>query len=585
MLLPPKDFITTKEAAKISGYSPDYIARLVRSGEIVGRRVGHAWFVEASSLERFSSGQESRNNERSRALAQKRALEYHSSRPQTNVAAQATPTVITTAPVSMRAIASTPVQASTLSPAASTQPPLFRRSIRDASFMRKALALPIAFIVVTMSAWAAETIIPSIASHAVALGEQTASGFEAMAGNIPADVTSRLRAMRDTTVSSHGRVARDMARVIERSAQLTIPDLAGVMTPASIGTGTVRATHALIESETRFVYALSALGPESARIATTAIGTVGLSAARLVMAAPSVAANTASDAGARFFAAAADVSRQTLALAGNLGSSIPRAPSPHTFVPDASNIAAVAATTLSLGERTALYTYTTIHNLFGSAAQYLAGLFAPTPVYIPTPVRVPAPTIVIATSSAPVRTTVSPQVVYSSPNYYSNPSYSNITQGITKATLDQSLTALRLNLIDVIGRSGPTRPPSSLADVTADTLSLSDALVVASGGTGVATFSEGWLHSAGGTAALTSSTSPTINYFTATSILTASTFPYASSTALTVSGTASTTNLIVSSAGGTAGCASFAADGTITNVGTACGSGSGGGALPLANTG
>ena len=61
----------------------------------------------------------------------------------------------------------------------------------------------------------------------------------------------------------------------------------------------------------------------------------------------------------------------------------------------------------------------------------------------------------------------------------------------------------------------------------------------------------------------------------------ASTFPYASSTALSVSGTgyfttASTTNLIVSSAGGSTGCATFAADGTISNTGTACGSGSGG---------
>ncbi len=49
----------------------------------------------------------------------------------------------------------------------------------------------------------------------------------------------------------------------------------------------------------------------------------------------------------------------------------------------------------------------------------------------------------------------------------------------------------------------------------------------------------------------------------------------ATSTNLSVSGTASTTALIVSGAGGAAGCATFAADGTISNTGSACGTGGG----------
>jgi len=61
---------------------------------------------------------------------------------------------------------------------------------------------------------------------------------------------------------------------------------------------------------------------------------------------------------------------------------------------------------------------------------------------------------------------------------------------------------------------------------------------VADGGTGASTFGQGWLHSAGGTSALTSSTSPTVNYVVATSTTLASQFPYASTTALTVSGNA-----------------------------------------------
>ena len=64
-------------------------------------------------------------------------------------------------------------------------------------------------------------------------------------------------------------------------------------------------------------------------------------------------------------------------------------------------------------------------------------------------------------------------------------------------------------------------------------------------------------------------------YFTATST-TASTFPYASSTAITVSGTASTTNLVVSTLGssGTT-CVQVNAAGLLSSAGAACSSGSG----------
>ena len=84
----------------------------------------------------------------------------------------------------------------------------------------------------------------------------------------------------------------------------------------------------------------------------------------------------------------------------------------------------------------------------------------------------------------------------------------------------------------------------------------------------------------GGTNATSFTTSGNGVYYNGTSLLTAPltsavTYPYASTTAITVSGTASTTQLTVSSAGGTAGCATFSDNGTISNTGTACGSGSG----------
>ncbi len=65
---------------------------------------------------------------------------------------------------------------------------------------------------------------------------------------------------------------------------------------------------------------------------------------------------------------------------------------------------------------------------------------------------------------------------------------------------------------------------ASIGSLSVSSLSLSSALTVGSGGTGASTFGQGWLYSTGGTANLTSSTSPTINYLTATSTTATSTF-------------------------------------------------------------
>lgn len=56
-----KNLITTKEAGASSGYTADYIARLIRSGKIEGKKVGHNWFVNKESLDSFLVGQEKRD--------------------------------------------------------------------------------------------------------------------------------------------------------------------------------------------------------------------------------------------------------------------------------------------------------------------------------------------------------------------------------------------------------------------------------------------------------------------------------------------------------------------------------------------
>jgi hypothetical protein len=59
---------------------------------------------------------------------------------------------------------------------------------------------------------------------------------------------------------------------------------------------------------------------------------------------------------------------------------------------------------------------------------------------------------------------------------------------------------------------------------SAGALTLATPLLISSGGTGANTFGQGWIYSNGGTGALAASTSPTVNYITATSTTATSTF-------------------------------------------------------------
>lgn len=45
-----KNFISTKKASEISGYTCDYVGQLCRSGKLESTRVGNAWFVSEKSI-------------------------------------------------------------------------------------------------------------------------------------------------------------------------------------------------------------------------------------------------------------------------------------------------------------------------------------------------------------------------------------------------------------------------------------------------------------------------------------------------------------------------------------------------------
>ncbi len=44
------DWITTKEAADLSGYHPDSLRELIRDGKIYAEKKGNAWWVDRKSL-------------------------------------------------------------------------------------------------------------------------------------------------------------------------------------------------------------------------------------------------------------------------------------------------------------------------------------------------------------------------------------------------------------------------------------------------------------------------------------------------------------------------------------------------------
>lgn len=44
------DWITTTEAAEMSGYHPVYLRELIRKGEIAALKKGNAWWVDRKAL-------------------------------------------------------------------------------------------------------------------------------------------------------------------------------------------------------------------------------------------------------------------------------------------------------------------------------------------------------------------------------------------------------------------------------------------------------------------------------------------------------------------------------------------------------
>ncbi|MBP6868953.1 MAG: helix-turn-helix domain-containing protein, partial [Candidatus Pacebacteria bacterium] len=75
-LLTKNKLISTKEASELSGYHPDYLARLCRTGKIGGMQVGRTWLVESDSLSKFVREQAERKKKIAEELSEKLEKEY-----------------------------------------------------------------------------------------------------------------------------------------------------------------------------------------------------------------------------------------------------------------------------------------------------------------------------------------------------------------------------------------------------------------------------------------------------------------------------------------------------------------------------
>jgi hypothetical protein len=58
LILDGKKYVSSKDAAKKTGYTPDYIGQLCREGYVEAKKVGRSWYVEIISIETHRFGSE-----------------------------------------------------------------------------------------------------------------------------------------------------------------------------------------------------------------------------------------------------------------------------------------------------------------------------------------------------------------------------------------------------------------------------------------------------------------------------------------------------------------------------------------------
>ncbi|MHB1769826.1 MAG: hypothetical protein ACYCPH_01960, partial [Minisyncoccota bacterium] len=192
-----KKLITTKDASELSGYTSDYLGRLVRLGKIDGEKIGHNWLIERESLTSFLKDQKNRKIEFARTLAQEREKEYRAHR--------------------------SPLRRT---PASSRLPVPPHATIRGSSPFSQFSAVAVALLVVVSGALAAQAeVVPQLGERAAEIANETAFGFNAAFGGIPYRIAEKMNATDAAMRAADARVAAHTALASERAAPVLLAQL------------------------------------------------------------------------------------------------------------------------------------------------------------------------------------------------------------------------------------------------------------------------------------------------------------------------------------------------------------------------
>lgn len=229
----PTRLISTKEASKKFGYTPDHLARLARAGHIEALRVGRAWLVDTDSLSDFVLAQSEHKQVQARKLARARGVEYRASK----VAALSKVSVSTYTPryieVSRR---------------------IEEPDIPEPTLLSQFAAFSLASVVLASAAALSNSdMMHRLGGSVSILSEEFLVGFKATFGTIPNKITSSITETRIQIETQRAQVTTLQVEVFggEKFEPVTLVSLPPLEKMASVGVQNDKKVYIPNESATR----------------------------------------------------------------------------------------------------------------------------------------------------------------------------------------------------------------------------------------------------------------------------------------------------------------------------------------------
>ena len=502
-----QNLLSTRDAAELSGYNPDYIGKLCRTGVLPGTRVGRSWFVEETTFKKFVAKQKAENDKRAEELAKERVKEY---RQHQKVIEKANKTL-----VKSEETTESPVPVSTPAPAVPVEIQREEKSVPSPyhsfdSFFAKGVAVSMTLLALSSglalgySGASSKTLALAVEDIQEA-NRLTASIFSTDAVNTVRVAHAQLGEVLFESLQS-GLETYTNALFVSGAALRTAVDFSEVRTLATsleqqfsrvyepalvaylialedVGSETLEAG-ALVRDTLQKDYALDELpsitdaqiafgnalittansfitshevavdgwvavsGEVPSRVVATVYG-IGDALNDVTLRAPTTIATSYTQATYALGAPTADV---TLAVL-NTGTEVRNTLARLLDTGESNTLAAAvegdpfnpASSIYKGGRSTALYTYTTINNFFRKTGSSIASLFAPQEIAVDTIPSIPVPTTTPDTAPTVSRPSHS---IASGTTVLQNITNQFITSGVTFAYLEQRLRETRSSILD-----------------------------------------------------------------------------------------------------------------------------------------